>query len=149
MGEEAVSFYKKLLGTANLNRLAPFDPTKKKKKKKVVLQDPVDDSADKLAETAESLSVSDGLESTFTGLKKKKKKPVETNILNEEIGDVADDLNDHPGEDDEGEVVAQQQHYPWEGSDRDYIYEEVYILNSSYVFSLLSEVLIYLCGGVI
>ncbi|KAF2290399.1 hypothetical protein GH714_012803 [Hevea brasiliensis] len=36
----------------------------------------MDDSVDKLAEKTESLSVSDGLESTFTGLKKKKKKPI-------------------------------------------------------------------------
>ncbi|GLT35498.1 hypothetical protein SLA2020_099460 [Shorea laevis] len=130
MADEALTEPKDEVG-----ELAPFDPTKKKKKKKVVLQDPVDDSADKLAETAESLSVSDGLESTFTGLKKKKKKPVETNILNEEIGDVADDLNDQPGEDDKGEVVVQQQHYPWEGSDRDYIYEELL----GRVFNILRE----------
>uniref|UniRef100_A0A0A0LT22 Uncharacterized protein n=1 Tax=Cucumis sativus TaxID=3659 RepID=A0A0A0LT22_CUCSA len=52
-----------------------FDPTKKKKKKKVVLQDRTDEIVDKLAEKTESLSVSDGLETTtFSGLKKKKKK---------------------------------------------------------------------------
>ncbi|KGN63931.2 hypothetical protein Csa_014332 [Cucumis sativus] len=55
-----------------------FDPTKKKKKKKVVLQDRTDEIVDKLAEKTESLSVSDGLETTtFSGLKKKKKKQVE------------------------------------------------------------------------
>lgn len=37
-------------------QLAPFDPTKKKKKKKVVIQDPSDDSVDKLAEKTETLS---------------------------------------------------------------------------------------------
>jgi translation initiation factor 2 subunit 2 len=37
-------------------QIAPFDPTKKKKKKKVVIQDPADDSVDKLAEKAENLS---------------------------------------------------------------------------------------------
>ncbi|CAN1158978.1 hypothetical protein LINPERPRIM_LOCUS12147 [Linum perenne] len=65
--------------------LAPFDPTKKKKK--VVIQDIVEESVDKLTEKTESLSVADGAESSFLGLKKKKKKPVETKLLNEEIGD--------------------------------------------------------------
>lgn len=37
-------------------QIAPFDPTKKKKKKKVVIQDPADESVDKLAEKTESLS---------------------------------------------------------------------------------------------
>lgn len=85
-------------------QIAPFDPTKKKKKKKVVIQDPADDPVSELAEKTESLSgklfhfqrvtcalvfwllplcwhmraVSDGLETTFVGLKKKKKKPVST-----------------------------------------------------------------------
>ncbi|GLU02630.1 hypothetical protein SLE2022_198750 [Rubroshorea leprosula] len=118
-----------------MGELAPFDPTKKKKKKKVVLQDPADESVDKLAEKTESLSVSDGLESTFTGLKKKKKKPVETNIMNEESGDVGDDIDDLPGEDEEGEGVVLQQRYPWEGSDRDYEYEELL----GRVFNILRE----------
>lgn len=34
---------------------------------------------------------------------------------------------DH-AEDDEGEMVAPQARYPWEGSDRDYEYEEVCLL---------------------
>lgn len=37
-------------------QITPFDPTKKKKKKKVVIQDPADDSVDKLAEKTEALS---------------------------------------------------------------------------------------------
>ena len=37
-------------------QLTSFDPTKKKKKKKVVIQDPTDDSVDKLAEKTEALS---------------------------------------------------------------------------------------------
>ncbi|KAB5530247.1 hypothetical protein DKX38_020328 [Salix brachista] len=74
--------------------LAPFDPTKKKKKKKVVIQENADEPVDSLAEKTESLSVSDGLESSFTGLKKKKKKPVETSLLEEETGDaVEEDLD--------------------------------------------------------
>ncbi|KAF8397094.1 hypothetical protein HHK36_016001 [Tetracentron sinense] len=104
--------------------LAPFDPTKKKKKKKVVIQDPVDDSVDKLAEKTESISVSDGLENTFAGLKKKKKKPVETDILNDEYGGTGEDLDDQIGDDEEGEGIVLQSRYPWEGSDRDYEYEE-------------------------
>lgn len=39
-------------------QFAPFDPTKKKKKKKkeVVIQDPADDSVDKLGEKVDNLS---------------------------------------------------------------------------------------------
>jgi hypothetical protein len=37
-------------------QIAPFDPTKKKKKKKVVIQDPADDSVEKLTEETENLS---------------------------------------------------------------------------------------------
>ncbi|KAA8543638.1 hypothetical protein F0562_021616 [Nyssa sinensis] len=83
--------------------IAPFDPTKKKKKKKVVIQDPADDSVDKLAEKAESLSVSDALDSTFSGLKKKKKKLVLTDVLNDQKANLGDDLDDHIGEDEGGE----------------------------------------------
>ncbi|KAG9443265.1 hypothetical protein H6P81_014605 [Aristolochia fimbriata] len=117
--------------------LAPFDPTKKKKKKKVVIQDPADESVDKLAEKTENLSVSDGLEPSFTGLKKKKKKPAETDVLNDENGEAGgDDLDDHIGEDEEGEgIVLQQTLYPWEGSDRDYKYEELL----GRVFNILRE----------
>ncbi|RWW65786.1 hypothetical protein BHE74_00026890, partial [Ensete ventricosum] len=70
--------------------LAPFDPTKKKKKKKVVLQDPAE-VVDKLAEKTETLTVADSSEPSFAGMKKKKKKQVDTNFLNDENGDVVDD----------------------------------------------------------
>ncbi|KAJ4702512.1 eukaryotic translation initiation factor 2 subunit beta-like [Melia azedarach] len=115
--------------------LAPFDPTKKKKKKKVTIQDTEDDSVDKLAEKTENLSVSEGLESTFAGLKKKKKKPVETSILNEDTGDAGEDLDDHAGEDDKGDGLVPEHRYPWEGSDRDYEYEELL----GRVFNILRE----------
>ncbi|RVX22932.1 Eukaryotic translation initiation factor 2 subunit beta [Vitis vinifera] len=123
--------------------LAPFDPTKKKKKKKVVIQDPADDSVDKLAEKTESLSVSEGVENTFSGMKKKKKKPVETDILNDDGGDGKEELDDtvlstlldHNGEDEEGEGIVLQPRYPWEGSDRDYKYEELL----GRVFNILRE----------
>ncbi|XP_004288314.1 PREDICTED: eukaryotic translation initiation factor 2 subunit beta [Fragaria vesca subsp. vesca] len=105
--------------------VAPFDPSKKKKKKKVVIEDPADDSVDKLAEKTESLAVSEGQDSSFTGLKKKKKKPIETSILNEETGDVPEDLDEHPAEDEEGEGIILGASNPWEGSDRDYEYEEL------------------------
>ncbi|KAK9949291.1 hypothetical protein M0R45_004824 [Rubus argutus] len=106
--------------------IAPFDPSKKKKKKKVVIEDLADDSVDKLAEKTENLAVADGQDSSFSGLKKKKKKPVETSILNEETsGDVGEDLDEHPGEDEEGEGIVLESSNPWEGSDRDYEYEEL------------------------
>ncbi|XP_020106300.1 eukaryotic translation initiation factor 2 subunit beta-like isoform X2 [Ananas comosus] len=68
-------------------QLAPFDPTKKKKKKKnVVIQDPADE-VDKLAEKTKNLTVAESGEPSFAGMKKKKKKPVETDFLiNDENG---------------------------------------------------------------
>nr|ABK96053.1 unknown [Populus trichocarpa] len=117
--------------------LAPFDPTKKKKKEKVVIQENADESVDSLAEKTESLSVSDGLESSFTGLKKKKKKPVETSLLDEETGDAGEeDLDVHAGEEENGEGAdLQQQRFPWDGTDRDYDYEELL----GRVFNILRE----------
>ncbi|KGN64891.1 eukaryotic translation initiation factor 2 subunit beta [Cucumis sativus] len=116
--------------------IAPFDPTKKKKKKKVVLQDPTDESVDKLAEKTESLSVSDGLEAaTFSGLKKKKKKPVEASSLNEDGADATEDLEDQAGENEDREGLVLQYRYPWEGTDRDYEYEELL----GRVFNILRE----------
>lgn len=37
-------------------------------------------------------------------------------------------LLDHIGEDEEGQGISLQPRYPWEESDRDYDYEEVYYL---------------------
>ncbi|KAF5742754.1 hypothetical protein HS088_TW09G00814 [Tripterygium wilfordii] len=121
--------------TNEVGELAPFDPSKKKKKKKVVVQDSAVDSVDKLAEKTESLSVSDGVENTFANMKKKKKKPVETNILNEESGDALEDLDEHADQDEEVEAIDLQPRCPWEGSDRDYEYEELL----SRVFNILRE----------
>ncbi|PON74873.1 Translation initiation factor 2, beta subunit [Trema orientale] len=115
--------------------IAPFDPSKKKKKKKVVIQDPADDSVEKLAEKTETLSVSEGLESTFSGLKKKKKKQVESSILTDEVGEAGEELEDHIGDDEEGEGIDLHPRYPWEGSDRDYEYEELL----GRVFNILRE----------
>ncbi|KAI3787983.1 hypothetical protein L2E82_00529 [Cichorium intybus] len=106
--------------------LAPFDPSKKKKKKKVVIHDPADGPVEQLAEKTESLSVSESLEPTFAGLKKKKKKQVETIPLEEEKENDGEDVDYLIGEDEEGEgIVLQEQKLPWEGTDRDYIYEEL------------------------
>ncbi|CAL9748670.1 unnamed protein product, partial [Musa acuminata subsp. burmannicoides] len=115
---------------------APFDPTKKKKKKKVVIQDPAEE-VEKLAEKTESLTVGDIGEPSFVGMKKKKKKPVETNFLNDNNGDSGEDLNgDQIGEDDEGEgIVLGVVRYPWAGTDRDYKYEELL----GRVFNILHE----------
>ena len=41
------------------------------------------------------IAVSEGQDSSFTGLKKKKKKPIEASLLNEETGDVPEDAWDH------------------------------------------------------
>lgn len=38
-------------------------------------------------------------------------------------------LLEHPGEDEEGEGIVLESSNPWEGSDRDYEYEEVCILS--------------------
>ncbi|KAL6576668.1 hypothetical protein OROMI_010944 [Orobanche minor] len=106
--------------------IVPFDPTKKKKKKKkpVALDIDEDKSVDKLSEKTENLSVSDGIETSFAGLKKKKKKAAHTD-LNEEKENVAEDLEvDTIGEDEEAERIVLRQN-PWEGSDRDYEYDEL------------------------
>ncbi|KAK8712117.1 hypothetical protein V6N13_147367 [Hibiscus sabdariffa] len=113
--------------------LTSFDPTKKKKKKKVVIQDAADDSVDKIAEKTESLSVSEGLD--FSTLKKKKKKQVETSTFEEEGGDAVDDLDGPIDGDEEGDGIPSRPRYPWEESDRDYIYEELL----GRVFNILKE----------
>ncbi|KAK4483052.1 hypothetical protein RD792_010228 [Penstemon davidsonii] len=114
--------------------IAPFDPSKKKKKKKPVALDIVEDEpVDAIVEKTESLSVSEGPEASFAGLKKKKKKPAHTD-LNDEKENTGEDLEDVIGEEEEGEGIVLQQ-YPWEGSDRDYEYEELL----GRVFNILRE----------
>ncbi|KAF7110210.1 hypothetical protein CFC21_110351 [Triticum aestivum] len=116
--------------------IAPFDPTKKKKKKKVVIQDPADE-VDKLAEKTEGLSVTESGEASFVGLKKKKKKLVELDPSLVEAGDGEDTLDDQVGEDEQGEgiVLGGATQYPWEGTDRDYKYDELL----GRVFNILRE----------
>lgn len=121
----------------DVSELAPFDPSKKKKKKKPVAlsTDLADDSLDKLTEKTDNLSVTEGVENAFAGLKKKKKKPVESEFLNEDNGDAIEDLDDQVKEDEEGEGIVLQTRYPWEGTDRDYEYEELL----GRVFNILRE----------
>ncbi|KAI3826330.1 hypothetical protein L1987_00377 [Smallanthus sonchifolius] len=63
-----------------LKDLAPFDPTKKK----VVIQDPAEDSVEQVVEN---------LEPTFTGLKKKKKKQVQIDLLDDEKDNAEEDVD--------------------------------------------------------
>lgn len=89
-----------------------------------------------MAEKTETLSISEGLESTFTGLKKKKKKQVDSSILNDEAAaEPAEESEDRVGEDEEVEATIPQTRYPWEGTDRDYEYEELL----GRVFNILRE----------
>lgn len=119
--------------------LAPFDPTKKKKKKKVVIQDPAEE-VEKLAEKTENLSVTEPGDPSFVGMKKKKKKPkpVQNDLPAEEEGDAEEDVEGEAfGEDEQGEgiVLGGLTRYPWEGTDRDYKYEELL----DRVFNILRE----------
>ncbi|XP_020584389.1 eukaryotic translation initiation factor 2 subunit beta-like isoform X2 [Phalaenopsis equestris] len=118
--------------------LVPFDPSRKKKKKKVVIRDP-NEEADKLAENTENLSVADTPEPNFVGMKKKKKKQVETDFLiedKENFDDGEDQQYDQIGDDEEGEgIVLESARYPWEGTDRDYKYDELL----DRVFNILRE----------
>ncbi|PKA53190.1 Eukaryotic translation initiation factor 2 subunit beta [Apostasia shenzhenica] len=116
--------------------LAPFDPTKKKKKKKPVAQDSVEE-VDNLVEKTENLSVEDVTEPVFAGMKKKKKKPVELDLIEDEDVDVGQENDDGKiAEDEEGDgIVLGGERYPWEGTDRDYKYEELL----DRVFNILRE----------
>ncbi|KAK6124900.1 hypothetical protein DH2020_016420 [Rehmannia glutinosa] len=70
--------------------------------------------------------------------KKKKKKPVPQDLAEDEPVDTlvekTESLSDIIGEDEEGEGIILQQ-YPWEGTDRDYEYEELL----GRVFNILRE----------
>ncbi|KAL6896861.1 hypothetical protein ACP4OV_007433 [Aristida adscensionis] len=116
------------------SELAPFDPTKKKKKKKVVIQDPSDE-VDKLAEKTEGLAVAEPTELSFTGMKKKKKKQVDLDSTIADLGDGEDNLDRNEEEEGEGIVLGGGPRYPWEGTDRDYKYEELL----DRVFNILRE----------
>lgn len=118
--------------------IAPFDPTKKKKKKKTTIQEFNGESAEPLADKMESLAVSEVGEASFAGLKKKKKKPVDPNMFNDDAGEGGEEKEDETKEDEDGDGNDQQPQaprYPWDGTDRDYLYEELL----GRVFSILRE----------
>uniref|UniRef100_A0A7N0TUA1 Eukaryotic translation initiation factor 2 subunit beta n=2 Tax=Kalanchoe fedtschenkoi TaxID=63787 RepID=A0A7N0TUA1_KALFE len=117
-------------GKEDLGDIVPFDISKKKKKKKPANLESLGESSNNVTEKMESLAIADGVDNAFSGLKKKKKKPVGADALNEET-EPADELD---GEIEEGEGPAPTQ-YPWEGTQRDYHYEE--LLNR--VFNILRE----------
>ncbi|CAM6015776.1 unnamed protein product [Sphagnum balticum] len=107
-----------------------FDPTKKKKKKKKVrIQDDEEtgENIEKVTEKVETLAVADGMDSAFLGLKKKKKKKPQ------EIGEGEGEEDEE--DEAEAEAIVLGVHYPWEGSDRDYKYEELL----GRVFNILRE----------
>ncbi|XP_078149623.1 eukaryotic translation initiation factor 2 subunit beta-like isoform X2 [Carex rostrata] len=126
-----------------VHELAPFDPSKKKKKKKVVIQDPTEEAEKPAEKSEEPPAAGDGAELTFVGMKKKKKKQVDTTFINDEeenkeAGETGEgNIDDQVGEDEEGEgiVLGGGTHYPWEGSDRDYTYDELL----GRVFNILRE----------
>ncbi|XP_021752190.1 eukaryotic translation initiation factor 2 subunit beta-like isoform X2 [Chenopodium quinoa] len=114
----------------DIPELGSFDPTKKKKKKKVT-----DKNVEPLADTMENMTVSDGADTSFAGLKKKKKKPVDPNLFDDDVGEV--EVNDDIGEDGHGDECDEVQlpQFPWKGTDRNYVYEELL----GRVFNILRE----------
>jgi len=115
--------------------IGAFDPTKKKKKKKVRMVEDEEPVPVKEVAPAEG-----AVDSAFLGLKKKKKKkPVEGESLEEENGDAEDEANagaELEAEDDEpAEGIELGTAYPWEGTDRDYKYDELL----GRVFNILRE----------
>jgi translation initiation factor 2 subunit 2 len=128
--DDAVPEVKEDLG----GEIGAFDPTKKKKKKKVRMQEDVEPEPEKEVPQVESVPAAEGLDSTFAGLKKKKKKPpVEAEDLEEDNGNVEEEFD---GEDEEEAVgIVLEAAFPWEGTDRDYKYEELL----GRVFNILRE----------
>ncbi|KAK9139012.1 hypothetical protein Scep_008693 [Stephania cephalantha] len=50
---------------------------------------------------------------------------VETDFLNDENGETIEELDEYLSEGEEGEGIVLQAQYPWEGTFRDYEYEEL------------------------
>ncbi|KAI4353571.1 hypothetical protein L6164_002509 [Bauhinia variegata] len=114
----------------DITHMSSFDPTKRKKKKKKV-QIQADDYVDNLTEKTAKLTISEEQKDAFIGLKKKNVVPVELYDFSDDRLDFGDDLG---GEDEIGNGFVQSQ-YPWDGTDRDYNYEELL----ERVFSVLRE----------
>ncbi|CAA7050986.1 unnamed protein product [Microthlaspi erraticum] len=87
--------------------LAPFDPTKKKKKKKVVAAENSTGPRTENFDSNSTPAINDGLESSLAETSSLKDASVEAVV-------------------DGGEEEEKKQRYPWEGSDRDYSYEELF-----------------------
>eukprot|EP00246_Nothoceros_aenigmaticus_P011804 TRINITY_DN336_c0_g1_i1.p1 TRINITY_DN336_c0_g1~~TRINITY_DN336_c0_g1_i1.p1 ORF type:complete len:274 (+),score=59.08 TRINITY_DN336_c0_g1_i1:82-903(+) len=123
---------------AAAGEIGPFDPTRKKKKKKVRLSEYAElEEVKELTERTESLSVADGVDSSFAGLKKKKKKKTIDGDIGEE--ETTEALVEAEGldiaDDEEAEPIVLGHPLPWEGSDRDYKHEELL----DRVFNILRE----------
>ncbi|CAM6113907.1 unnamed protein product [Calypogeia fissa] len=122
-----------------------FDPMKKKKKKKKdrVAEDLESEAMENVSEKLESLSLpstaGDGLDSTFAGLKKKKKKkPVDGELEEETLDETAETNGEEVVEEDddeEAEGIVLEARFSWEGTDRDYKYDELL----GRVFNILRE----------
>ncbi|BBN06044.1 translation initiation factor 2 subunit 2 [Marchantia polymorpha subsp. ruderalis] len=123
----------------------PFDPTKKKKKKKVRVAEEEDlEAVDKVTEKVDSLALTstagDGIDSSFAGMKKKKKKKPVEGEFEEENGETIAEVNggeaaEDEDEEEEAEGIVLEARFPWEGTDRDYKYEELL----GRVFNILRE----------
>ncbi|WZZ52713.1 hypothetical protein YC2023_052820 [Brassica napus] len=119
--------------TQSSDNLAPFDLTKKKKKKTFVVQDAIEDSAESHGRhTICCLIVQ---EEFMCGANKS---------LNKENVDDPEDLEEHPNDEEEVEVIElHQQRYPWEESDMDYLYDE-----SSFAQLLSMELTLEIDGAI-
>ncbi|CAM6028413.1 unnamed protein product [Sphagnum balticum] len=116
--------------------IGPFDPTKKKKKKKVRMQEDeeAENSLDKVIQKVENLAVADGTDSAFAGLKKKKKKK-QVRRKHTSFEYVEEEETGEGEGEEEAEPIVLGVRFPWEGSDRDYIYNELL----GRVFNILRE----------
>eukprot|EP00897_Mesotaenium_endlicherianum_P006551 jgi/Mesen1/5924/ME000030S05184 len=121
-----------------------FAGLKKKKKKKPVEGEAVEEEASTAADGEGTGEGDDEAASTGLGLAKKKKKkpraaddvlPLEAEAEEEEAPGLGDDDNEDDDDEEEGEGIELSTRLPWEGTDRDYRYEEML----GRVFNILRE----------